>query len=201
MMKHYLRGFLPVIVDVETGGFNETTDALLEIAAVFVGIDRQRMLYPQDSVCLAVHPFPGSNIEQSALDVNRIDILDPKRNAQPEKETLKMLFEKVRAMLEQAECTRAILAGHNAQFDLKFLNAATRRNKLKNNPFHSFSVIDTATLGAMAYGQTVLSKIAEASGIEWDSDQAHSAEYDARITARILCNIFNRWRQFAARET
>ena len=201
MMKYYLRGFLPVIIDVETGGFNEATDALLEIAAVFVGLDQQRLLHPQESVCWAVHPFPGSNIEQASLDVNRIDILDPKRNAQPEKETLKMLFAKVHEMLEQAECTRAILVGHNAQFDLKFLHAAAKRNKLKNNPFHAFSILDTVTLGAMAYGQTVLSRIAEASGIEWNSERAHSAEYDAWITAQILCNIFNRWRRFIAKGT
>ncbi len=199
MMRYYLRGFLPVVIDVETGGFNEATDALLEIAAVFVDIDQQRFLCPQQSVCWAVRPFPGANIEQASLDVNRIDILDPQRNAQPEKEVLKMLFAQVHEALERTECSRAILVGHNAQFDLKFLNAAITRTKLKNNPFHTFSVIDTATLGAMAYGQTVLSKIAAAAGIEWSSDQAHSAEYDARITARVLCNIFNRWRHFAAK--
>ncbi|MED5420384.1 MAG: hypothetical protein VYD01_02905, partial [Pseudomonadota bacterium] len=35
-MSDRFRGFLPVVVDVETGGFNCKTDALLEIAAVFL---------------------------------------------------------------------------------------------------------------------------------------------------------------------
>ncbi len=194
-MKNYFRGFLPVVVDVETGGLNENTDALLEIAAVFIDIDRQRLLYPKSSVCWAVEPFLGANMEESSLKVNCIDPFDVARDAQPEKEVFNMLFAQVHDALKKHECNRAILVGHNAAFDLKFLNAAVSRNHLKNNPFHAFSNIDTVTLGALAHGQTVLSKIAEAIGIKWDSDKAHSAAYDADITARILCNVFNRWRQ------
>ncbi len=196
LMKNLLRGFLPVVVDVETGGFNETTDALLEIAAVFIGLDQQQLLYPKDSTCWAVQPFSGSNMEESSLRVNCIDPFDPARGAQPEKEVLKQLFSRVHGALEENKCKRAILVGHNAAFDLKFLNAAAARNNLKNNPFHGFSSIDTVTLGALAYGQTVLSKIAEAVGLEWDNDKAHSADYDADVTARILCNVFNRQRRF-----
>ncbi|HAV68246.1 MAG TPA: ribonuclease T, partial [Alcanivorax sp.] len=33
------RGFLPVVVDVETGGFDARNDALLEIAAVLLDMD------------------------------------------------------------------------------------------------------------------------------------------------------------------
>ena len=35
-MAQRFRGFLPVVVDVETGGFNAETDALLEIAVVTI---------------------------------------------------------------------------------------------------------------------------------------------------------------------
>ena len=195
-MKDLLRGFLPVVVDLETGGFNEETDALLELAAVFIGIDNQRLLFPKGSACWAVKPFSGANMEESSLKINCIDPFDPARGAQPEKEVLKQLFSQVHAALNETECKRAILVGHNAAFDLKFLNAAVARSRLKNNPFHSFSNIDTVTLGALAYGQTVLSRIAEAIGLEWISDRAHSADYDADITAHVLCNVFNRWRQF-----
>ena len=38
-MRDRFRGFLPVIVDVETGGFNATTDALLEVAATLIHLD------------------------------------------------------------------------------------------------------------------------------------------------------------------
>ena len=38
-MRDRFRGFLPVVVDVETGGFIAATDALLEIAAVMIEID------------------------------------------------------------------------------------------------------------------------------------------------------------------
>lgn len=195
-MKDSFRGFLPVVIDVETGGFNETTDALLEIAAVFIGLDKQRLFYPKSGVCLAVKPFSGANMEESALRINCIDPFDRARNAKPEKEALKQLFSQVRGELETNECSRAILVGHNASFDLKFLNAAISRTGIKNNPFHAFSNIDTVTLGALACGQTALPKIAETIGIEWDDDKAHSADYDAGVTAQILCNVLNRWRRF-----
>jgi ribonuclease T len=49
------------------------------------------------------------------------------------------------------------LVGHNAHFDLGFLQAAIARTGTKNqNPFHSFSVFDTVTLSAVMFGQTVL---------------------------------------------
>lgn len=194
-MKNLLRGFLPVVVDIETGGFNETTDALLEIAAVFLDMDREGLLRPADSAHWAVRPFPGANLEKSALEINRIDPMNPMRDAQPEKDVIESLFEAVRKALGKHECSRAIMVGHNTAFDLKFLNAAVQRNRIKPNPFHAFSCLDTVTLGALAYGQTVLPKIAEAAGLGWDKDKAHSAAYDADVTATIACRVFNRWRR------
>ena len=44
-MCERFRGFLPVVVDVETGGFNEQTDALLQIAAVILDMDKQGQIY------------------------------------------------------------------------------------------------------------------------------------------------------------
>jgi ribonuclease T len=41
------RGFLPVVVDVETGGINPATDALLEIAVVLLGYDEHGRLAPR----------------------------------------------------------------------------------------------------------------------------------------------------------
>ena len=194
-MKHILRGFLPVVVDLETGGFNEQTDALLEIAAVFLELDRQQLFYPCKTVCYAVKPFTGANLEESSLKVNHIDPLDPARNAVTEQQALNALFDEVSAALTQHDCKRAIMVGHNTHFDLKFLTAAMARNRMDNSPFHAFSTIDTVTLGALACGQTVLSRVTEALGIPWDDDQAHSARYDAEVTAQVFCNIFNRrWR-------
>ena len=76
-----------------------------------------------------------------------------------------------------------MLVGHNAFFDLGFLNAAVARTDLKRNPFHPFSCFDTATLGGLAYGQTVLAKACEAAGIPFNQRDAHSALYDATRTA------------------
>lgn len=187
------RGFLPVVVDLETAGFDAATDALLEIAAVVLEMDATGRLRPGPTAHTHVVPFPGANLDPRALAFNGIDPGHPFRMAQPEREALKTVFGPVRQAVKQQGCTRAILVGHNAFFDLGFLNAAVQRTRCKRNPFHPFSTFDTVSLAGLAYGQTVLAKAAVAAGLEWDEGQAHSALYDARQTAALFCAIVNRW--------
>lgn len=193
-MAQRFRGFLPVVVDVETGGFNPRTDALLEIAAVLIELRSDGSYMPGETFRYHVKPFEGANLEPASLEVNGIDPFHPLRPALPERDALQRIFREVRAAVREHDCTRAILVGHNAFFDLHFLNAAIARCGIKRNPFHPFSSFDTATLGGVAYGQTVLSRIVEAAGLEWDSSSAHSAAYDARITAEVFCAIVNQFR-------
>lgn len=190
-MSRRFRGFLPVVIDVECGGFNPNTDALLEIAAVLVEIQGDGSLLPGESWRYHVHPFPGANLEPASLAVTGIDPFHPLRPAIPEKEALTRLFKEIRRAMKDNDCTRAILVGHNAYFDLNFINAAIARTDIKRNPFHPFSTFDTATLAGVAYGQTVLGKALQAAGIEWDSGAAHSAAYDAQKTAELFCKICN----------
>ncbi len=188
------RGFLPVVVDVETAGFNAETDALLEIAAVTVRMDLNGQLHRDQSFACHVEPFPGANLEQRALEFTGIDPFNPFRMAKAEKNALDHIFTPIQEEVKRQGCTRAILVGHNPFFDLGFLKAAVERTGHKKNPFHSFSTFDTATLGGLAYGQTVLARAAKAAGIEWDGSQAHSALYDAERTADLFCAIVNRWK-------
>lgn len=188
------RGFLPVVVDVETGGFDARTDALLEIAAVPVTMDDAGRLQALETIGCHVQPFQGANLDERALAFNGIDPHHPFRLARPERDALEHIFDPVQQLLEQNGCSRAILVGHNAFFDLGFLNAAVQRTRLdKRNPFHAFSSFDTATLGGLAYGQTVLARAMRAAGLDWDESEAHSAMYDAERTAALFCNIVNRW--------
>jgi len=188
------RGFLPVVVDVETGGFHAATDALLELAAVLIEMTPDGELRTGATLRYHVQPFHGSRIDPASLAVNGIDPHHPLRPAMPEKEALTQLFREVRKAVRDAQCTRAVLVGHNASFDLNFLNAAVARSDIKRNPFHPFSSFDTATLGGVALGQTVLSRAVAASGLEWDPAGAHSAIYDAERTAALFCRICNRFR-------
>lgn len=188
------RGFLPVVVDVETGGFDSDRDALLEIAAVVIRMDADGWVHPEPAVSTHVVPFPGANIDPRALEITGIDPTHPFRAALDEKEALDHIFRPVRKAMREADCQRAILVGHNASFDLGFLNAAIRRTGHKRSPFHLFSCFDTATLAGLAYGQTVLSKAVTAAGFDWDSSEAHSAVYDTEQTARLFCSIVNRWK-------
>lgn len=188
------RGFLPVVVDVETGGFNCRTDALLEIAAVMLRLDADGNLRRGETHAYHVVPFVGANIEPAALQVTGIDPHHPLRPAIPERDALQRVFREVRNEMKAAGCTRAVLVGHNAHFDLGFLNEAIARADVKRSPFHPFAVFDTATLAGVALGQTVLARAALAAGLGWDESAAHSASYDAEITADLFCTIVNRFR-------
>lgn len=192
-IKSRFRGFLPIVVDVETGGFNSKTDALLEIAAVILRIDERGQWHPGETHACHVEPFPGANLEPAALEFNRIDPDHPLRLALGEREALQKIFKPVREAVKAENCTRAVLVGHNPSFDLGFVNAAVERTNLKRNPFHPFSTFDTATLGGLAFGQTVLSRAVTAAGLEWDERDAHSAIYDAEQTAALFCRIVNLW--------
>ena len=191
-MAERFRGFLPVVVDIETGGFDPLNNAILEIAMVQVAFKGAELVAVQQWQ-RAVSPYEGSLIESAALKVTGIDPTDPDRNAVSESTALQDMFSDIRRSMKASGCQRAILVAHNAAFDQQFLHAAVNRNQLKRDPFHPFSFIDTASLAAVAYGHTVLSEACARAEIEFDTSQAHSALYDAERTAELFCAIVNRW--------
>src|SRR5574344_1661621 len=188
------RGYLPVVVDVETGGFNNATDALLEIAAVIPAMDDRGLLYAEHSLFFRVEPLEGAKVEPAAREFTGIKRNHPLRMAVSEEHALGEIFKSVRKSMKSHGCKRAILVGHNSHFDLGFVQAAANRCAIKRNPFHPFSSFDTATLAGLAYGQTVLAKACEAAGIEFDNREAHSARYDTEKTAELFFEIVNRWK-------
>lgn len=188
------RGFLPAVVDVECGGFNAATDALLEIAIVLIEVDAEGNLKRGATHAAHVEPFPGANIEQAALDITGIKVDHPLRMALPEREALDKVLKPVRHAVSETGCTRALLVGHNAHFDLGFVNAACARANYKRNPFHPFTVLDTATLSGAVLGQTVLKRALDVAGLGYDGSEAHSAIYDAERTTDLFCLMVNRLR-------
>ena len=192
-MAERFRGYLPVVVDVETGGVDWYRHALLEIAAVPGELDDAGRFVPGEVACAHLQPAPGLEIDPKSLEVTGIVLDHPFRMAKPEKEALDHVFAAVRAAVRRHNCQRAILVGHNAHFDLHFLNAAVARVQHKRNPFHPFSVFDTVTLGGVAYGQTVLARALQAAGLAWNQNEAHSAVYDCERTAELFCKIANAW--------
>lgn len=192
-MRDRFRGFLPVVVDVETGGFIAATDVLLEIAAVMLSIDAAGRLVRGATVRQHVRPFEGARMDPASLAVNGIDPWHPLRLASTESDALGVIFGEVRRQVREQQCTRAILVGHNASFDLGFVNAAVARAGIRRNPFHPFSCFDTATLAGVAFGQTVLSRAIQAAGLEWSTQEAHSAAYDAEKTADLFCVVCNQF--------
>ncbi|MBE0506095.1 MAG: ribonuclease T [Marinospirillum sp.] len=201
-MSRRFRGYLPVVIDVETAGFNAATDALLEVSATTLTMDENGMILPDHSVSRHLIPFEGANIEQAALDFTKIDLNSSFRQsiAVAEDKALGEIFKTVRKAIKAHSCSRAILVGHNASFDLAFINAAVERCAIKRNPFHPFSSFDTATLGALAFGQTVLARACKAAGIAFDNREAHSASYDTEKTAELFCAVINTWHELGGWE-
>ena len=197
-MSNRFRGYLPVVLDVETGGFNPGTDALLESAIAIIEMDERGFLELGETLSFNIKPFLGANIEDAALQFTGIDPDHPFRFAVEEKEALEEMFSKVRKEIKRTGCHRAIVVAHNASFDHAFLCKAADRCNIKRNPFHPFSTFDTATLAGLAYGQTVLARACEAAGIPFDSKEAHSATYDCTKTAELFCEIVNRWKRLSA---
>ncbi|MEP7702891.1 ribonuclease T [Paraglaciecola sp. 25GB23A] len=194
LIKNRFRGYFPVVVDVETAGFNAKTDALLEIAAVTLKMDENGFLHPDKTFHHHVEPFVGANLEQAALDFNGIDPYCALRGAIDESEAMKELCKDIRKEQKDADCQRSVIVAHNAAFDQGFVNAAIERSNIKRTPFHPFVSFDTTTLAGLALGQTVLVKACMAAGIEFDQKEAHSALYDTQKTAELFCYIVNKWK-------
>ncbi len=194
-LNERFRGFLPVVVDVETGGLDEIKNPLLEIAIITIGMNEDGVLFPDVVKSTHVTAFEGAEFNPRSLELNGIDPDNPLRAARSESDALNYVFQPIRQAIRDAQCTRAILVGHNAAFDLKFLNATVERAGVKRNPFHRFSNFDTVTMAGIAFGQTVLARSCEAAGLGWDSNEAHSAVYDTRMTAELFCHVINRWEQ------
>ena len=190
------RNYLPVVVDVETAGFNPKTDALLEIACIPILMDDTGRFYPGEAVNAHIEPFEGANLEARALQFTGINPHSPMRKAiaEDEKTAIRRIFKYLKTVRQSTQCTKCILVGHNAHFDLGFLNALIERTHSKNqSQFHQFSVLDTVTLSALAFGQTVLARACKLAGLEFDGNEAHSALYDTQKTAELFCYILNNY--------
>src|SRR3569832_2573369 len=77
LMARRFRGFLPVVVDVETGGFHSSTDALLEIAAVLIDMEPDGTLKRGATLSFHVKPFEGARLDPAALAITGIDPFHP----------------------------------------------------------------------------------------------------------------------------
>ncbi len=191
-LSERFRGYLPVVVDLETGGFDNTVNPLLELACGLLN-------WQDNTLSLAevhtwqVNPFPDATVDPASLRVTGIDLDDPERAALDEKIVLGEFFKCVRRAMKNAECHRAIMVAHNASFDHGFLNAACLRTGMKRSPFHPFSSLDTASLAAVAYGHTVLNEACRRAGLHFDASKAHNAAYDVERTAQLFCLMVNSW--------
>ena len=178
---HYKQIFLALLIK---------ENAILEIAITLIEESEDALLVGETHR-FHIEPYEGLIVEDESLEFTKINLNHPLRNAVPESYALKELFTIINKAKAKYECSRAILVGHNAHFDLAFLNEAIARNNIKRSPFHPFSVLDTVSLGVLATNQTVLARICDSLSIDYDSKEAHSAAYDSDVTAKVFCRVLN----------
>ncbi len=184
------RGFYPVVIDMETTGFNSKTNAILEICAINIDMFNG-ILKPNEIFHCHISPFKNSILLKKNLDFNNINPYNPLRFAISENKAIEDLFTFSFNSKKKYKCNKCVLVGHNASFDLSFLNSLIKRIKNNKNPFHTFTNFDTATLSALKYNQTVLAKATKIAKIKFNAKQSHSALYDAKKTAELFCKIIN----------
>ena len=193
------RGYLPVVVDVETSGLDYQRHAILEIAAAILDFDANGRLAITTTYNEHLLPFAGAEFDPEAMRLNGIDPSYPLRFAKPERAGLLDFLKPIHAKLQSSGCRKAILVGHNAVFDLSFLQASSARAGVKLDCLHRFSVLDTVSLGALACGHTVLATACRRMGLHFDNDDAHTALYDVELTAQLFCAIVNQWQDLGGR--
>ena len=187
------RRFLPVVIDIETGGLDYRTAPILEIALYFLKMENAE-LQLDDYIHFHIKPFTGSQAEEKSIEFIGYES-EKIPHMEEEHTAFSSICESVKKRIIKENCVRAILVGHNAHFDLSFFNAAIKRCQLKS-PFHTFSTLDTVSTSALLFGHTVLCQACKLADIEWDNQQAHNALYDCKKTATLFCQSINQIQQF-----
>ena len=91
MLKDRFRKFLPVVVDLETGGFDAKKNAILEIAIQLIDEENSKLILG-DSHRYHIKPFDELIIDKDALEFLKLDLNHPLRIAVEEDYALKETF-------------------------------------------------------------------------------------------------------------
>lgn len=188
-MRKKLGNYWPVVIDLETSGVVSDKNAILEVAAIPLEFNSGSWGY-SEIWHEHIIPFEGAEFSPEAMAVHGIDADHPFRMAISEAAWLTNWQNQLAEVAGKNKCQRCMLAGHNAHFDLNFVMAAVSRCSI-NIPLHKFTCFDTATMGAYMCNETVLPRILRKSGIKYNSDSAHSAVYDTKVTADLIIKWLN----------
>ena len=162
------------VVDFETTGLDPETDRILQVAAVVVDATGTVV----ESFDTIVRPQNPEEFENGAEHVNRISE-EQVRGGMPLREALERVWSMSRGRWFTA---------HNAQFDIGFLHAESRRVGIEET---LDSWIDTLALARRVDTEKQrrhsLTALCEYYGIE--REQAHEALSDATATAELLVHL------------
>ncbi len=78
VLKNRFRKYLPVVVDIETGGFDPIVNAILEIAITLIE-EKENKFVPGETFRHHIQPFEGSIVEKESLEFTKIKLDHPLR--------------------------------------------------------------------------------------------------------------------------
>jgi len=164
-----------VVLDLETTGLSSRYDRIIEFGAVKV-VDG----LVASSIDILINP-------QIPLPKEITELTGIKEEMLVGKPTIKEALPQILAYIGDS-----VLVTHNARFDFTFLQEA-----LKNNGFDSLtnSVIDTLALSRYLFPESrrhTLGALCKNMEINYSEDDAHRADYDARVLNDVWQPIIDR---------
>ncbi|WP_338971279.1 PolC-type DNA polymerase III [Spiroplasma endosymbiont of Panorpa germanica] len=162
-----------VFFDLETTGLSPEYDEIIEFGAV--------VYVPKTGVSTKIDILIKPSRPLSAFTTELTGITDEMLENKP---SIEEVFEKIYSIIENR-----ILVAHNANFDINFLKAWSK--KLGYGPIEN-TAIDTLTIARSFYPKMKnhrLGTIAKAVGVLYDERVAHRGDYDAEVLKAVYDRI------------
>ncbi len=177
--------FLPIVIDIETSGFDFKKNAILEVALVIIETNKNNKFKIKNKINYQIKPFRESKININNLSFIKIIPSSILRFSISEYEFIDNIYK-----LTQNN-KKILFIGHNIFFDISFVKELIKRTNYNKTIMHDFIFIDTASISSIIYKESSLTKILTKAKINFKYNLLHSAIYDAEKTVELLCKILN----------
>lgn len=166
-----------VFLDTETGGINPKVNSLLSIGLV---IWEDKKIIFEKEFFVKEEQY---NITPKAMEINKLNLDELKKNGM-EKNKIK---EEITKIIKKNFEDKAILAGHNINFDISFIKTIFTEKEFMN--LFSYRSIDTASIIKYISIKKNINLTSLDDAIKYYNlkiEKRHSALDDAMVTAKIF---------------
>jgi len=175
-----------LFIDTETGGIDPHKHSLLSIGLViwsdFEIVDSLELLINDGML----------NVTPKALDVNKIDLEEHKKNSISPKKAAREILIFLKKNFDKNQ--KITLAGHNVNFDVNFFRVFLSKNNIDFNSYFSHRFVDTSSILYYLYLTGKIKSKAISSQEAFDLfgihvATRHTAVGDATATANLFTTL------------